>query len=71
MSTLPKTGTSTPANDANFIVFFPLYPLLIRAITFDFAYGNISALIIANVCSLIAFLYLYKLAKLEFNEAQR
>jgi hypothetical protein len=52
---------------ANFIVFFPLYPILIRLITFNFDYINISALIVANVCSLIAFFYLYKLAKLEFD----
>jgi hypothetical protein len=54
---------------ANFIVFFPLYPVLIRLITLSPSYINISALIIANACSLIAFYYLYKLAKLEFNSA--
>lgn len=53
---------------ANFIVFFPLYPVLVRLFTLDFTYVNISALVVANVCSLIAFLYLYKLAKLEFGE---
>lgn len=52
---------------ANFIVFFPLYPVLIRLITPDFAYLNISALITANVCSFVAFFYLYRLTKLEFN----
>lgn len=56
-------------NSANFIVFYPLYPMLIRAFTFDFSYANLSALIIANVSSLIAFFYLYKLAKLEFSSA--
>ena len=54
---------------ANFIVFFPLYPVLIRLFTFDFNYINLSALIVSNVCSLIAFLYLYKIAKLEFNDS--
>jgi hypothetical protein len=52
---------------ANFIVFFPLYPILIRLITINFDYANISALIVANICSFVAFYYLYKLAKLEFN----
>lgn len=55
-------------DQANFIVFFPLYPVLIRLFTIDFAYVNISALVVSNLCSLIAFLYLYKLAKLEFGE---
>ena len=54
---------------ANFIVFFPLYPILIRLFTFSFTYINLSALIISNVCSLIAFYYLYKLTKLEFNDS--
>jgi hypothetical protein len=53
---------------ANFIVFFPFYPILIRLFTFDFNYANLSALIISNVCSLFAFLYLYKITKLEFND---
>jgi hypothetical protein len=52
---------------ANFVVFFPLYPILIRLVTVNFEYASISALIIANVCSLIAFFYLYRLAKLEFS----
>jgi len=55
-------------NQANFIVFFPLYPLIIRAVTFDLSYINLTALIVSNVSSLVAFFYLYKLAKLEFNE---
>lgn len=53
---------------ANFIVFFPLYPILIRLATIDFSTIGLSALIVANICSLIAFLYLYKLARLEFGD---
>jgi Gpi18-like mannosyltransferase len=59
---------SDPAQDAyNFIVFFPLYPILIRLLTFDLNNLAFTALIIANLSSLIAFLYLYKLTKLEFS----
>jgi hypothetical protein len=65
---IAQNGYSNTGDEANFIVFFPLFPLLIRAFTFDFAYANITALAVSNVCSLIAFLYLYKLAKLEFND---
>ena len=53
---------------ANFIVFFPLYPFLIRLATIDFNYINLSALVVSNVSSLIALVYLYKLAKLDFDE---
>ena len=51
----------------NFIVFFPLYPVLIKLITIDFNYVNLSALLISNLSSLIALVYLFKLAKLDFN----
>jgi hypothetical protein len=56
---------------SNFIVFFPLYPILIRAITLNLSYNSLSAsaLIISNVCSLIALIFLYKLAKLDFDDS--
>jgi hypothetical protein len=60
---------SDPNLDAyNLIVFFPLYPILIHLFTVNLNYINLSALIISNASSLIAFLYLYRLTKLEFNE---
>jgi len=60
---------SNPDLDAyNFIVFFPLYPILTRMFTFDINYINLSAIVVSNISSLIAFLYIYKIAKLEFNE---
>ena len=65
---IAKNGYVTTGEEAYFIVFFPLYPLLIKAFTWNFAYVNLTALIVANACSLIAALYLYKLAKLEFND---
>ncbi len=65
---LAQNGYVNTGDEANFIVFFPLYPLLIKAVTFDYSYVNIFALAVANVCSLIAFIYLYKLAKMEFNQ---
>ncbi len=64
---IAKNGYVNTGDAANFIVFFPLYPLLIRLITVDFAYANLSALLISNVSSIIAFFYLYKLAKLDFS----
>jgi hypothetical protein len=60
---------SNPNADAyNFIVFFPLYPVLIRLTTLDFAYAGLSALIVSNVCSIAAFIYLWKLTKLDFDD---
>lgn len=51
-----------------FIVFFPLYPALIRLTTFDYQYVNISALVVSNLSSIIAMVYLFKLAKLDFGD---
>jgi len=51
-----------------FIVFFPLYPMLIRLITFDYQYVNLSALLVSNVSSVVAMVYLFKLAKLDFGD---
>ena len=60
---------SNPADDQyNFIVFFPLYPLLIKLITFNYNYVNLSALIVSNVSSAIALFYLFKLTKLDFSD---
>jgi Gpi18-like mannosyltransferase len=54
---------------ANFIVFFPLYPLLVRLITFDFSYVNLSGLAVSNVASIVAVIYLFKLAKLDYSDS--
>jgi len=51
-----------------FIVFLPLYPILIRLTTFDYRYINLSALLISNVSSVVAMVYLFKLAKLDFED---
>lgn len=60
---------SNPSDDQyNFIVFFPLYPILVKLITFDFSYVNLSALIVSNASSVIALFYLFKLAKLDFDD---
>ena len=65
---IAKNWYTNSGDAANFIVFFPLYPVLIHLFTFDFDYAILSALLISIACSLIAFIYLYKLTRLEFNE---
>ena len=66
---IAQNGYVNQGDPANFIVFFPLYPMLVRLITFDFAYINLSGLIISNVSSIIAAIYLFKLAKLDSNDS--
>ena len=66
---IAKNGYVNFGEQTNFIVFFPFYPMLIKVFTFNFSYANLTALAIANFSSLIALLYLFKLAKLEFNDS--
>jgi hypothetical protein len=66
---IAENGYVNEGDPANFIVFFPLYPVLVRLITFDFAYVNLSGLIIANLSSIVAVVYLFKLAKLDYDDS--
>jgi hypothetical protein len=65
---IAKNGYVNEGEQRLFIVFFPLYPLLIRLTTFSFDYVNLSALLVSNVSSIFAALYLFKLAQFEFND---
>lgn len=65
---IAKNGYVNSGEQRLFIVFFPLYPLLIRLATFNYQYINLSALVVSNISSLIASIYLFKLAKLDFEE---
>jgi len=50
------------------VVFFPLYPMLIRIFSFGFFNPKIIGFIISNVALVFASVYLYKLTKLEFKD---
>jgi Gpi18-like mannosyltransferase len=65
---IAQNGYVNSGNAANFIVFFPLYSVLIRLITFNFDYANFSGLLISNLASIVAVIYLFKLAKLDYND---
>jgi len=65
---IAKNGYVNEGEQRFFIVFFPLYPLLTRLTTFNFDYINLSALLVSNVSSVFAAVYLFKLAQLEFND---
>ena len=66
---IAQFGYVNQGDAANGIVFFPFYPFLIRIITFDFNYANLSGLIISNVCSILTVVYLFKLVKLDYNDS--
>lgn len=50
------------------IVFFPLYPFLIKVLTFVLQNYLLSALIVSNVAYIFAAYYLYKLVLLDFDK---
>lgn len=66
---LAQYGYTNQGDPANFIVFFPLYPLLVRLITFNFDYVNLTGMIVSNVASLVAVVYLFKLVKLDYTDS--
>jgi hypothetical protein len=65
---IAKNGYVNFGEQSLFIVFFPLYPFLIRLATFDYHYMELSALLVSNISSIVAMVYLFKIAKLEFGE---
>jgi Gpi18-like mannosyltransferase len=66
---IAENGYVNEGDPANFIVFFPLYPLLVKLITFDFTYVNLSGLIVSNVCSIAVVIYLFKLVKFDYSDS--
>jgi len=66
---IAQHGYTNQGDPANFIVFLPLYPVLVRLITFDFSYVNLSGLAVSNVASIVTVIYLFKLAKLDYNDS--
>ena len=66
---IAQFGYVNQGDAANGIAFFPFYPFLIRIITFDFNYANLSGLIISNVCSILTVVYLFKLVKLDYSDS--
>jgi Gpi18-like mannosyltransferase len=65
---IAQNGYVNSGDAANFIVFFPLYPLLVRLATFNLAYVNLSGLFVANLFSVVSVIYLFMLARLDFSE---
>jgi len=66
---IAQHGYTNQGDSANFIVFFPFYPLLVRLITVNFSYVNLSGLMISNVASIIVVIYMFKLAKLDYTDS--
>lgn len=51
-----------------FLVFFPLYPWIIRAVNFVFHHIQLSGLFVSNICYIVGCCYLYGIASLEYGK---
>lgn len=61
--------TSSTANERNLqIVFFPLYPLLIKIVAFFVGSYVVSGLLVSNLAFAGAAIYIYKLTRLDYDE---
>lgn len=65
---IAKNGYVKSGDGKEFIVFYPLYPLLIRIFSLIFRDYALSALIISNICAAVGGIYVYKLCTLDMNE---
>ncbi len=66
---LAEEGYQSEGEQAKLIVFYPLYPLLMKALGI-LLLGNyeLAGLLISNVCAGLASVYLYKLVRLDYGE---
>jgi hypothetical protein len=65
---IAKMWYGTGEDQRVLIVFFPLYPALIKLFYFVFNDYLVSALFIANVAYVFAALYLYKLVRIDYSK---
>jgi len=64
---IAKNWYQTVGDPANFIVFYPLYPILIKVTSFFTNNFNLSALVVSFVCSIASSILLYELTKVDFG----
>lgn len=65
---IAEHGYTNTGDEANFIVFFPLYPLLVGVLNLILGNPIISGLLISNLFFILGAVTLYKLVKLIANE---
>lgn len=65
---IAKNGYVKNGDGKEFIVFYPLYPLLIRTVAFFLRDYVTSALIISNICAVLGGIYFYKLCRIDMDE---
>ena len=64
---IAKNWYQTEGDASNLIVFFPLYPLLIKLVALLFKNYVVSALVVSNIAYAVAAYYLYALVRLDYS----
>lgn len=64
---IAQHGYAERGDKANLIVFYPLYPMLIRAFAVVFRNYFVSGIIVSNICLGVSSYYLYKLINKELG----
>ncbi|MDF2652598.1 MAG: putative integral rane protein [Paenibacillus sp.] len=67
---IAKNGYQSVGEDQNLIVFYPLYPFLIKLGSFIIPNYHTAALVISNLFLLIGLYYLVRLLELEFKNSE-
>lgn len=67
---IAKEGYASSGEHANLIVFYPLYPFLMKIVTFITRNYFVSGVLISNVCFGVAVYFMYRLALLEMNQGE-
>jgi hypothetical protein len=65
---LAENWYASEGDASRYIVFYPLYPLLMSIFNFFTKNSVISGVIISNICTCFASYYLYKLVDMEFDD---
>lgn len=65
---IARNGYQTSGEQSLFIVFYPLYPLLIKLITYITQNYNLSSMLISISCTFIASILLYEVVCLDFSK---
>jgi len=66
---IARHGYTAVGEQRFFIVFLPLFPLLIRLFALVTTYYEFAALLVSNLASALASIYLFKLARLDLSES--
>ncbi len=65
---IAESGYTNIGDEANFIVFFPLYPLLLKPLIMAFGNPQLVAVITSTLLFLLSVVFFYKLIERDFDE---